>query len=209
MLKIKCLSREELITFLTQEKGKLASNYALISIKDPDDAAVISEEGRPNVLNTNFIEDTFGPDRLSLSEGIRIFNFIRFVVTDIMKTNPHSVLIVQSKSGLCRAGAVAEFAAEYLTPYELVDFEYYLANSLLNQPHKGVLDKLYTVQNLLTHFEDDHYKLPYLAYKILTDAMTPSSRPLLLAAAQDYLINLFDTEVKRLKILHPHLRFNV
>lgn len=203
MLKIKCIDREELIKLLTDSKGIVPDHYALISITDPDKRTIIGDEGKKNVLSIKFRADLYGPDLLSLDQGIRIFKFLKETVTEIMKKYDESVLVIQSEEGVGRSGAVAAFAVEYLKPYELIDVDYYLEKNLMAKPNKLALEKLYAVQMLLENFDDQYEKLPYLAYRIVDD---PCSDADLTKTCKDYLDNLFRVEIKKLKATHEYLR---
>jgi hypothetical protein len=192
MLKIKCVSREELINALTQSKGNVADNYAVISIYDKDTQPIIGN--RSNVLSIMFRPDTFGNDLLPLNEGIRIFNFIKEVVAEKAKSFSDSYLIVQSESGISRAGAIAAFAAEIITPHDIIDFDFYLEKNLVIQPNKLILEKLYTIKLLIENFSDELKNLPYIAYQTWLNATGTLKQE-----AGDYLENVFKLSTKELK----------
>lgn len=199
MLKIQSISREELIKALTESKGQVADNYAIISIYDKNSQPILGN--RDNVLSIMFRPDTFGNDLLPLSEGISIFKFIQNVVINKAKNFTDSYLIVQSESGISRAGAVAAFAAEVITPYDIIDFDFYLEKNLLIQPNKLILEKLYTIKMLMENFSDELKNLPYIAYQTwLTADKT------LKQEAENYLENIFKLSTKELKEKYSFMR---
>lgn len=206
MLKIQCMDEQKFIEYLTKLKGVIPTNTAVISINDPKDRQIISDKNKLNVISTIFRDDLYGYDLLPLNEGIRIFEFIKTYVKVMMENNTESWLIIHSKAGISRAGAIAAFAAEYLTPYKLIDFEYYLSKNLLIQPHKIILEKLFTVQRLIEYFNDDYKNLPYLAYKILSDS---SQSDELKNNCNNFLIDLYKLELEELRNNNIKLRMKV
>ena len=202
MLRIQCMSREELIKHLTEMKGVVPPNVCIISINDPGQQELIGDEGKTNVLSVVFQADFYGADLLTIDIGIAIFKFIGDNVKEIMQNNANSILIVQSTEGISRAGSVAAFAFEYLAPYNLIDSEWFLMKNLTMQSNRLILEKLYTVKNLLEHFDDQMEKLPYLAYKILQDP----SQTALHESCNNYLNNMFNVEIKRMKESYPYLK---
>jgi hypothetical protein len=199
MLKIKCFDRDELINYLTPIKGKVPDNVAIISITDPDKQEIISGKGKSNILSLAFLEDYFHKDVLTLKDSLEIHNFLNNYVMNIMKTKKESFLYIQSEAGTDRSGAVAAFAIETLSPYELIDMDYYLDNNLTIQPSKTILKKLYTAQALMSNFGETYEKLPFLAWDIYNKQPADKNLQNLKEKVFTYLCSVFENESKNLK----------